>query len=239
MRLPYPKTWQWDVPFRPLHPEPSRATRSPNVDGQNEVVANTYPSEELPHPPQPAPIELPLLSPSPKSPPALNPYVAHHLRLVSGLNTPIHWNMTLPPSSANLALSLDHHRARWSHEAAVKPRGTDPKPETMLICVEGIDQLVVAHSYKQGRSIRIIEVMQAVYRAIRRMASKSLCKCPDCDRNVVTYGSPWEHELAVDSDLAAKVIRSHFGGDFWWDGLRESAERDVWILEVRWSQTSE
>jgi hypothetical protein len=143
----------------------------------------------------------------------------------------MHWNMSLPPSTARLAVALGGISvSRWSREVAVEPR-TLP---SMTVRIAGVERPVVVFPAEMGYPIRIVDVLWAVYGALRLAATEAGGGLAAGAIGVGSGGGP----VAVDDAAAADAIRRYFRRDVWWGGLYESlGERDVWVLELCGAKT--
>jgi hypothetical protein len=175
-----------------------------------------------------APIALPPLSPL--TPVQIHPVITYHPS-PTGPDAPVHWNMSLPPSTARLAFALGGTpTSRWSREVAVEPRTLS----SMTVRIAGVARPVVVFPAEMGHPIRIVDVLWAVYSALHLAAIESV-------------GGPAAGAVGwrcsggggvIDDAVAADAIREYFRGDVWWGGLYESPEeRDVWVLELRGAKT--
>ncbi|KAF9474407.1 hypothetical protein BDN70DRAFT_319545 [Pholiota conissans] len=184
-----------------------------------------------PPPLQPVvPIPLPPLSPTiPVQTHPLITYRLHH----SNVNSPILWNISLPPSTARLAAAL--HSAPswpWWREVAVRPNGLP----SMTIRVQGVQRPIVVFPGEVGHQISILDVMNAVYNAVRTNVVVASDAGESSTTHLIFEPGPDDGNQEVGSINAvpSDAIHRQFRGRVWWAGLRASTDEvDVWILQLQ------
>ncbi|KAF9477941.1 hypothetical protein BDN70DRAFT_880555 [Pholiota conissans] len=142
--------------------------------------------------------------------------------------------MSLSPLTARLAAALAgtananyNEGARWSRAVAVSP-GTMP---SMTIRIQHVERPIVVFPAAMGDSIRVTDVLNAVYNALRFAAYEALGVRHHCPGHVDL--SREADDVVLDEAATADAIRRKFPRGAWWGGLYESTnERDVWMLEV-------
>ncbi|KAF9470332.1 hypothetical protein BDN70DRAFT_985432 [Pholiota conissans] len=174
------------------------------------------------------PIPLPPLSPT--IPVQIHPlitYRVHH----SNVNSPICWNISLPPSTARLAAALDSAPSwPWWREVAVRPNSLP----SMTIRVQGIQRPIVVFPDEIGHPINILDVMDAIYNVI--CTSVVASNSGDSSTTHLIFGPPNYGNQAVDriNAVPSDEIHRQFRGQVWWAGLRASTDEvDVWILQLQ------
>ncbi|KAF9472302.1 hypothetical protein BDN70DRAFT_887158 [Pholiota conissans] len=147
--------------------------------------------------------------------------------------------MTWPPTAARLATSFDAYNtttSHWSHENALEP-ATIP---SLTIRIAEIERPIVVFPSEMDRSVRIADILDAVYVALRFAAleDQRRNRSGGFSESVANVG--WTGagtnigDPTAEGAEIANAVRRFYNGDVWWGGMRESVEeRDVWILELR------
>ncbi|KAF9473703.1 hypothetical protein BDN70DRAFT_937231 [Pholiota conissans] len=177
-----------------------------------------------------APIPLPPLSPTtPIQTHPLITYRLHHAKV----NSPILWNISLPPSTARLAAALNSAPSwPWWQEVAVWPNGLP----SMTIRVQGVQRPIVVFPCEIGHQISILDVMNAVSNAVRTSVVVASNAGESSTTHLIFRPGPDDVNQEFDSVNAVPSDTSHrhFRGQVWWAGLRASTDEvDVWILQLQ------
>ncbi|KAF8959339.1 hypothetical protein BDZ97DRAFT_1923025 [Flammula alnicola] len=182
-----------------------------------------------------APIPLPALADGAI---LVHPLLAYHRSASS-----IHYDLTMPPSTALPMLPLKDHMARryWAYQPAMEPSTVG----SMTIRIAVLERPIVVFPARLDDSVvTVMDVLAAVYRAIRAAAMGDYDeRGEECmlDNTAQLAAHPRRHNaISTSRDHCPNVahitvaIRKHFGGVGVWAGLYPSpTERDVWILHTR------
>lgn len=140
------------------------------------------------------------------------------------------WTLSLPPSTARLAMTtIGSVNRQWFYDAAILPT-TFP---SITIRIRGIERPLVVFPFEVGNPIRIIDILYAVYSAAQTTAIEHRVASGDVPGY---YGLSVQipRDLAVADAAAADAIGRYFRNRVWWNGLLPSVgEADVWVLQLR------
>ncbi|KAF9472592.1 hypothetical protein BDN70DRAFT_925623 [Pholiota conissans] len=170
------------------------------------------------------PPALPRIIPVPL--PRLSPHnlISTHTLLTHRLSlSPIHWNMSHPPTTAFLLSTLRAHTTAWLFE-----EGITPTVQSITIRIKGVPRPIVVFPTQTGHPIKIIDILDSVYRGMCEAAMGQEAVGPEIALLEPDRSLNLDSENAIDSN----VIFQHYRGRVWWNGLSKcTVEDEVWILQ--------
>jgi hypothetical protein len=188
---------------------------------QNNVASNDSHDTSVVPPAIPRIQAIPLPPLSPNIPIQIHTLISYRPSLVL-----MYWNMSLPPSTARLATNVGFDE-RWFRDAAAVPLVS-----SITVRIRGVSRPIVVFPVDAACPIRIIDILRAVYNAVRAEVLENETGISD----VPAYGAhePCSREVSFGDSIAADAIQRHFNNRVWWWGLSLSInEADVWVLHMR------